>query len=56
MDINKMRRLLVDRRLDIVSDATGVHVNTISRIRDGKTENPSYKAFEALRKYLEDDQ
>lgn len=55
MDIDKIRQLLADRRLDIVSDTTGVHVNTISRIRDGKTKNPSYRAFEALRKYLEDE-
>lgn len=54
MDIIKMRRMLADRRLDVVSEATGVHVNTIARIRDGKTDNPSHKSFEAIRKYLED--
>jgi hypothetical protein len=56
MNIDKMKRLLADRRLDIVSEATGVHVNTIARIRDGKTDNPSHKSFEALRRYLENDQ
>jgi len=53
MDIIKMKRMLADRRLDVVSDATGVHVNTIARIRDGVTGNPSHKSFDAISKYLE---
>ena len=53
MNIDKMKRMLADRRLDVVSESTGVHVNTIARIRDGVTENPSHKSFEALRSYLE---
>ena len=54
MNIDKMKRLLSDRRLDVVSEATGVHVNTIARIRDGVTENPSHRSFEAIAKYLEE--
>jgi len=53
MNIDKMKRMLADRRLDVVSEATGVHVNTIARIRDGVTENPSHKSFSALQLYLE---
>lgn len=54
MDISEMRRLLKDRRLDVVSEATGLHNNTIANIRDGSTTNPSMKAFNKLRVYLID--
>lgn len=48
----KIKALLSDRRLDIVSEATGVHRNTLAAIRDGRTENPSYETIRKLSDYL----
>jgi len=52
MNIDKMKRLLSDRRLDVVSKATGVHVNTIAAIRDGRTKNPSWDTMQKIAAYL----
>ena len=50
--LDKIKELLADRRLDIVSEATGVHRNTLSAIRDGRTVNPSYQTIRKLSDYL----
>jgi len=48
-----IRSALKDRRLDMVSKATGLHVNTIRQIRDGKSTNSRYETIAILTKYLE---
>jgi DNA-binding Xre family transcriptional regulator len=48
-----IRTALKDRRLDMVSNATGLHVNTIRKIRDGKSTNSRYDTIAILTKYLE---
>lgn len=53
MTKDEIQRLLADRRLDVVSDATGVHRSTIAKIRDGKQENPTVTVLQRLSDYLE---
>lgn len=42
-----------DRRLDVVATATGLHRNTISGIRTGKIQNPTYSVIKKLSDYLQ---
>ncbi len=53
MTPEEIRSALKDRRLDMVSNATGLHVNTIRKIRDGKSTNSRYETIVILTKYLE---
>jgi predicted transcriptional regulator len=48
----EIRKLLADRRLDIVAKATGISPLTVARIRDGKGD-PKASTLEALSRYLE---
>ena len=50
--LHEIRRLLQDRRIPIVSRATGVHHSTIYAIRDGRSANPSYQVLQRLSDYL----
>jgi transcriptional regulator with XRE-family HTH domain len=53
IEIDHIKRSLADRRLDIVSDATGVSRSTLARIRDGRQENPTYFILRKLAAYFE---
>ncbi len=53
---NDIQEALQDRRLDKVSEATGVHYNTIRAIRDNPNSNPTWRVLKALSDYLEDGQ
>jgi len=44
---------LKDRRIPLVSKATGIHHNTIAAIRDGKTADPSHRVIKALSDYFD---
>jgi transcriptional regulator with XRE-family HTH domain len=48
-----IRKKLADRRLSLVAEATGLHVNTIANVRDAKIENPTYYVLRKLSDYLE---
>lgn len=50
--VEKVRALLADRRMEIVSQGTGLHPNTIRGIRDGTTQHPSYNTMLLLIRYL----
>lgn len=52
LNIHQIRQALADRRLDKVSEATGLHRNTLSAIRDGRHENPTYETIRKLSDYL----
>lgn len=52
LTINKIKDALADRRLDVVSKATGLHRNTLAAIRDGRHENPTYETMRKLSEYL----
>ena len=53
MTLNDIRLALIDRRIGLVAQATGLHVNTIRDVRDGENANPSYRVLVALSDYLE---
>lgn len=53
MTLNQIKALLRDRRLDVVSDATGLHRNTLAYIRDSEGANPTEKTLAALSGYFE---
>lgn len=52
IEIAWIRNALLDRRPKIVAERTGLHVNTITRIRDGKEENPKIQTLNLLSAYL----
>ena len=51
-EIEWIRIALLDRRPKIVAEITGLHVNTITRIRDGKEGNPKIDTLNRLARYL----
>jgi hypothetical protein len=51
-EIEWIRAGLLDRRPKVVSERTGLHVNTITRIRDGKETNPKINTLNLLAVYL----
>ena len=53
MSIEAIRLALRDRRLSMISEATGLHYNTIRSVRDNEAANPSYRVLKALSDYLE---
>jgi len=53
MTIEDIRRALQDRRLGMVSEATGIHYNTLKSIRDGKTTDPKASTARILSQYLQ---
>lgn len=52
MTLEEIRKSLQDRRLSIVSKATGLHYNTLRNIRDGKSSHVRHSTVEILSKYL----
>ncbi len=53
MTIEEIRKQLQDLRPIRVSEATGLHFNTIREIRDNPNANPTYRALKAISDYLE---
>ena len=53
LTLDEIKIRLADRRLDVVSDATGLHRSTIARVRDGDQANPTYQVMRKLSAYLE---
>ena len=52
LTLDEIRERLMDRRLPVVSEATGVHFNTIRNIRDNPWANPTYQVMVKLSDYL----
>jgi transcriptional regulator with XRE-family HTH domain len=52
MNLEQIRLKLQDRRTSSVAKATGIHPNTIRFIRNGKSQNPSFKVVAKLVEYL----
>ena len=50
--LDEIRALLQDRRINKVADATGLHRNTITEIRDGIQTNPTLRVMLLLSDYL----
>lgn len=53
LTIEEIREKLLDRRLQMLADATGIHYATIQAIRNGRVTNPSYETIKALSDYFE---
>lgn len=53
MTLEQIRHALYDRMPMKVSDATGIHYNTIRKVRDDPNANPTHKVLQALSDYLE---
>ena len=53
LTLEKIKALLADRRLDVVSSATGIHRNTLAGIRDGRAKNPTYDTIRKLSEYFD---
>lgn len=53
MNTEQIKLALKDRRLGMVSKATGLHVNTLRKIRDGKSTDLKHTTVVALSEYLE---
>ena len=54
MTLDQIRESLADRRVSVVAEFTGIHANTISRIRSGKNKNPTIRVVTLLEIYLSD--
>jgi len=52
LTIDQIHARLQDRRPSLVAKETGLHNNTVRAIRDNPNANPTYRAIEALSKYL----
>jgi transcriptional regulator with XRE-family HTH domain len=52
VELSWIREALLDRRPKVVAERTGLHVNTITRIRDGKETNPKINTLNLLAVYL----
>lgn len=52
LEIEWIRSALLDRRPKVVAERTGLHVNTVIRIRDGKEQNPKIQTLNLLAAYL----
>jgi transcriptional regulator with XRE-family HTH domain len=52
LTLEEIKHALRDRRLDIVSEQTGIHRATISRIRNDDNANPTYAVIKTLSDYL----
>lgn len=53
MTLESIRQQLADRRISLVSRATGLHYNTIRDIRDNPDANPTWRVMVALSEYLD---
>ena len=53
LTLTEIRTALADRRLNVVAKATGIHVTTIARIRDGVSLDPKSSVVAALSAYRE---
>jgi len=52
MTIEQIIKALQDRNLNEVSRQTGIHVVTLSRIKNGHHRNPRYETVTTLATYL----
>jgi len=52
MDLDSIVGALKGKRLDVVEDATGIHRNTLTGLRDGWNKNPTYRVVKALSDYF----
>lgn len=54
MDLHELSAMLSDRRLSVVSRATGIHRNTLSKIRDGMVADIKLSTAKLLMEYFDE--
>jgi transcriptional regulator with XRE-family HTH domain len=54
LNIYYVRKFLSDKRLAVVAERTGIHENTLRRVRDGVVK-PSYETLEKISAYMRAD-
>lgn len=52
LSLNQIREALTDRRLAVVAEATGLHVNTLLKLRMPNS-NPTHRVMKLVSDYLE---
>jgi DNA-binding Xre family transcriptional regulator len=52
LTINEIRERLQDRRLEMVSEATGLHYNTVLYLKTGTAKGANISTIEKLSAYL----
>jgi DNA-binding Xre family transcriptional regulator len=52
LSLEDIQLLLKDKRLYVVSEATGLSFPTLKKMADGKKENFTYKTIKAISDYL----
>lgn len=52
LTLDQIREALHDRYPGIVAQATGLHYNTVNKIKNGTATNVGYKTLKALSDYL----
>jgi hypothetical protein len=53
VSLEKIQAALKDLRLERVSEATGLHYNTLRDIRDNPQANPRWSTMTALDRYMQ---
>ena len=53
MTPDEIRAALQDRRIEAVAYDTGIHRNTIAKLRSGENTNPTWETMRKLIDYLE---
>lgn len=56
MTLEQIRAALADRRISMVAQATGLHVNTVIEVKNSPQANPTYRVLKALSDYLSNPQ
>ena len=56
LTLDQIKAALLDRRIAMVAQATGLHVNTVIEVRDSPKANPTYRVLKALSDYLSNQQ
>jgi hypothetical protein len=54
LSLREIRRRLKDRRIYVISEATGLHHQTIAAIRDGRHKDPRHDTVLKLSDYFEE--
>lgn len=52
MTLEQIRTALADRRMNAVSEATGLHYNTVRDVIMNTDSNPTYRVVKLLNDYL----
>lgn len=52
LSLEKIQLLLKDKRLYVISKATGLSFPTLKKLADGKKENYTYNTIKAISDYL----